>query len=238
MDGYKERSVPLYGDPWLNRGVAVLTIEGPGQYESAVLGIHASVAAWAATGRAVFDWLAARADIDRERIAITGRSFGTFFATIALSHEPRFCAGGIVAPCLEPGCHTIFEEASPTYKKRFMYMAGYTDEAAFDRFRRSLTWEGHAEAIRAPLLCIAGESDELSPIRHVERMFATLKASRTLVIYQDSRHTVGGVPATNLGPAPASLLADWMLARFARKPLASERWFVDAAGRVAKTALT
>jgi dienelactone hydrolase len=237
MDGFKERGVALYGDPWLARGAAVLVIEGPGQYESAVLGIHASVPAWVATGRAVFDWLAARRDIDAKRVAITGRSFGTFFATIAMAHEPRYCAGAIVAPCLEPGCHTIFEEASPTYKKRFMYMAGYTGETAFDAFRQSLTWEGHAEAIKAPLLCIAGESDELSPIRHAERMFAMLQAPRTLVLYQDSRHTVGDVPATNLGPAPASVLADWMIARFARRPFSSERWYVDASGRVTKTAL-
>jgi len=46
MDGYKERSVPLYGDPWLNRGVAVLVLEGPGQYESAVHGIHVSMPNW------------------------------------------------------------------------------------------------------------------------------------------------------------------------------------------------
>ena len=38
--------------------------------------------------------------------------------------------------CLEPGGHTIFEEASPTFKKRFMYMSGFTDEAEFDEFRK------------------------------------------------------------------------------------------------------
>jgi hypothetical protein len=152
-----------------------------------------------------------------------------------MSHESRFCAGALLATCLEPGCHAIFEEASPTYKKRFMYMSGYTDERAFDEFSRSLTWEGHAERIRAPLLCIAGEADELSPLVHTERLFETLTVPRRLVVYQDSRHTVGGVPATNLGPSPASLLADWMTARFARKPFASERWHVDAAGRVSKT---
>ena len=237
MDGFKERSVALYGDPWLCRGVAVLVLEGPGQYESAVLGIHVSMPAWAATGRAAFDWLAARPDIDARRIAITGRSFGSFFATIAMAHEPRFCAGAIMATCLEPGCQTIFEEASPTYKKRFMYMAGYTDETSFDAFCKTLTWEGHVQGIKAPFLCVAGESDELSPLRHTERLFATLTAPRLLVVYQDSRHTVGGVPATNLGPAPASLLADWTMARFAGKPLPSERWYVDAAGRVGRTVL-
>ena len=39
--------------------------------------------------------------------------------------------------CHEPGCHTIFEEASPTFKKRFMYMSGITDEAEFDKMRRA-----------------------------------------------------------------------------------------------------
>ena len=64
-----------------------------------------------------------------------------------------------------------------------------------------------------------------------------LKAPRQLVIYQDSRHSVGNVPSTNLGPHPQALISEWMLARFADKPLANERWFVDAAGRVNKTSL-
>ena len=43
MDGFKEASVSMYGDRWLSRGIAVLTIEGPGQYESAVHGIPVSM---------------------------------------------------------------------------------------------------------------------------------------------------------------------------------------------------
>jgi dienelactone hydrolase len=237
MDGFKERSVSLHGDPFLSRGIAVLTVEGPGQYESAVLGIHVSMPAWAAAGTAMMDWLTARPEVDPKRIGIVGRSFGTFFATIALAHEPRFRAGAIMATCLEPGCHTIFEEASPTYKKRFMYMSGIVDEAEFDEFRQTLTWEGHAEQIKAPFLCIAGELDELSPLEHTERMMATLPGPKTLVVYQGSRHTVGGVPSTNLGPAPAAFMADWMVDRLQDKSLASERWDVDAAGRITTAAL-
>jgi hypothetical protein len=58
---------------------------------------------------------------------------------------------------------------------------------------------------------------------------------RNLIIYQDSRHSVGTVPSTVLGPTPSALLADWVAARFAGKPLGSERWYVDASGRVTKT---
>ncbi len=50
----------MYGDRWLNRGIAVLALDGPGQYESAVLGIHFSMDAWKKTATAAYDWLAAR----------------------------------------------------------------------------------------------------------------------------------------------------------------------------------
>ena len=61
MDSFKEMSVALYGDRWLSRGMAVLAVDGPGQYESPVLGIYFSMPAWMATGTAVADWLDAKA---------------------------------------------------------------------------------------------------------------------------------------------------------------------------------
>jgi dienelactone hydrolase len=235
MDGFKEASVAMYGDRWLSRGIAVLSIEGPGQYESAVLGIPVSMPNWIEAGRAIMDWMAARPEIDSQRIGVVGQSFGSFFATISCASEPRYRACAITATCLEPGCHTIFEEASPTFKQRFMYMSGYTDEAAFDVFRKTLTWEVHADKIRIPYLCVAGESDELSPLVHTERLLTTLQCPKQLVVYQDSRHSVGNVPAAQLGPTPAVLVADWMNARLADKAFTSERWFVEASGRIAKT---
>ena len=36
-------------------------------------------------------------------------------------------------------------------------------------------------------------------------------------------------------PNPATVVADWMLAALNGKPYPSERWYVDATGRVAKT---
>jgi dipeptidyl aminopeptidase/acylaminoacyl peptidase len=235
MDGFKEASVAMYGDRWLSRGIAVLSIEGPGQYESAVLGIPVSMPNWIEAGRAIMDWIAARPEVDPQRIGVVGQSFGSFFATISAAAEPRYRACAVTATCLEPGCHTIFEEASPTFKQRFMYMSGYTDETAFDEFCKTLTWEGHAEKIRVPYLCVAGESDELSPLAHTERLLKTLQCPKQLVVYQDSRHSVGNVPAAQLGPTPAVLVADWMNARLAGKPFDSERWFVEASGRIVKT---
>jgi alpha-beta hydrolase superfamily lysophospholipase len=237
MDSFKEASVALANDRWLTRGVGVLAIDGPGQYESPLLGVYVSMQNWIDAGPTLVDWLAARSEVDVQKIGVTGTSFGSFFGTILAANEPRIAATAVMSTCLEPGCHTIFEEASPTFKKRFMWMSNYTDEAKFDAFVKTLTWEGHAEKIRTPYLVVAGEADELSPLAHTERMIATMTAPRRLVVYADSRHSVGNVPAANLGPFPTTLVADWLVARLAGKPFASERWFVEPTGRVAKTAL-
>jgi hypothetical protein len=224
MDSFKETGVALANDRWMARGVAVLAIDGPGQYESPLLGVYVSMQNWIDAGPVVVDWLLQRPEIDSGKIGVTG-------------NEPRIAATAVASTCLEPGCHTIFEEASPTFKKRFMWMSDFTDEDKFDAFVKTLTWEGHVEKIRSPYLVVAGEADELSPLEHTERMIRTMTGPRQLVVYADSRHSVGNVPAANAGPFPPVLVADWLVARLNGKSFASERWFVEPTGRIVKAAL-
>jgi dienelactone hydrolase len=237
MDSFKESAVALGNDRWLQRGFAVLAIDGPGQYEAPLLGVYVSMQNWIDAGPAVVDWLLKRPEIEPTKIGCSGTSFGSFFATIMTANEPRIAATAVSATCLEPGCHTIFEEASPTFKKRFMWMSNFVDEEKFDAFVKTLSWEGHAEKIAKPYLVVAGEADELCPLEFTERMIGAMKAPRQLVIYADSRHSVGGVPSANLGPFPPTLVADWLAARLDGKPMPSERWFVQGTGQVVKTAL-
>ena len=61
----------------MNRGFAVLNIDGPGQYESPMLGIYFSMQNWVETGKAVCDWLAKRPEIDMGKVVCSGTSFGT-----------------------------------------------------------------------------------------------------------------------------------------------------------------
>jgi dienelactone hydrolase len=235
MDSYKEIQVALYGDKYLNRGMAVLAIDGPGQYEAPMIGLYFSMENWIATGPALVDWIAVRPELDAARVCVAGTSFGSLFGTVLTANEPRIKACAVMSVCHEPGCHTIFQEASPTFKKRFMYMSGITDEEEFDEFRKKITWEGHAEKIRAPYLCIAGEAEELSPLEHSERLMAVLDGPKQMVVYQESRHSVGNVPAANLGPFPPILLADWLADRLAGKSFLSERWYVTGSGEINKT---
>jgi hypothetical protein len=138
----------------------------------------------------------------------------------------------------EPGFHTIFEEASPTFKMRFMFMANVSDETALDEFAKTLTWEGRAEKIHMPFLCIAGGSDELSPIENTMALFRALPGPRQVVIYEESRHSVGGgVSSAILGPDVTALAANWLAARFAGQAFQSERWWVNNEGSVTKSSI-
>jgi hypothetical protein len=70
----------------------------------------------------------------------------------------------------------------------------------------------------------------------IPKLVKTLKGPKQMVVYQESRHSVGNVPAANLGPFPPILVADWLADRLAGKPFASEHWFVRANGAIDKAA--
>src|ERR1041384_8605493 len=113
-----------------------------------------------------------------------------------------------------------------------MLMSHFTDDATFDAVVKTLTWEGHVDKIKNPYLVVAGEADELSPLEHTERMIHTMTGPRQLVIYADSRHSVGNVPAANLGPFPPVLVAAWLADRVAGKPFPNEHWYVRGTGQI------
>src|SRR2546428_12597457 len=100
-----------------------------------------------------------------------------------------------------------------------------------------MTWEGHAELIHSPYLCVAGEHEQLSPLIHTERLLTALKGPKRFVVYQDSRHSVGNVPSANVAPFPPILLAHWMAPAPQGKPVASAKWCEEADGRIVNAAL-
>lgn len=235
LDTFKEIFVSLSNDRWLSRGMAVLAVDGPGQSESRILGHKFSLQGFIDLAPKLLDWAIARPEIDKDRIGIFGNSLGSLLATVMTANEPRLKACAVSSICFEPGQQTMVTSASPSYKQRLMYISGYTDEAKFDEFRRSLTWEGQAQKVRVPYLVLAGEHEELCPLENADRMLATMNGPRQFVVYQDSRHAVGYVPSTNLGPYPLTLVADWMAARLAGKPMTSERWYVHRDGTIFKS---
>jgi dienelactone hydrolase len=116
MDGFKERSVGLYKDAWMDRGYVVLAFEGPGYWEPPLRGIFVDVAGWADAARTVADWLVKRPEVDADKIGMTGVSYGSFFTAIMMAADPRYKACAVVGTCYEPGGETIFTRRRPRSK--------------------------------------------------------------------------------------------------------------------------
>jgi pimeloyl-ACP methyl ester carboxylesterase len=134
--------------------------------------------------------------------------------------------------CHEPGMNTIFNVASPTFKLRFMYMAGFTDEAEFDKFAQTLSLKGVGEKIKIPYLVMAGEDDQLSPIEYTYDLFETISAPKQLLVYEGAEHGLVGSSAAALGPSQTTYFADWLKDRLDGKPMQTKHMKVDANGQI------
>lgn len=227
MDGVKEDN-PIYGDPFLERGIAVLSIDGPGQGETRAGGVKCTAANYADAGKLACDYLVKRPEIDANRLAIMGSSMGSYWGPRVAAAEPRFKACAVSGVCVEPGQYTIFNTASPTFKLNYMYMSGYDDEAAFDEFAKTLTLKGVASKISCPYLVVAGEDDELCPIEFVYQLMDEIRAPKVLVVYEGEKHSIRN-------PRARTLIVDWLTDRLAGKPLKAEKTYVEMSGKEVHT---
>jgi dipeptidyl aminopeptidase/acylaminoacyl peptidase len=120
-----------------------------------------------------------------------------------------------------------------------MFMAGYEDETAFDRFMQSFDLRAKAEALRCPSLIVAGEMDQLSPIANTYDLTRRIAGPVELVIYQNELHAIGKASSAQLGPHWYSLMADWLAARIRdKRPQTSRRFvYVTATGQTEERAM-
>jgi dienelactone hydrolase len=231
MDSFKEHAVAMVGDRYLQRGIGRLVFDGPGQGEAVLEGGFVSRTNMVEAGLAALEVLAGQPEVDPERLGITGVSFGSWWATQIAAHAPWVRATAVWAVVHEPGLHSIFEAVSPTFKARFMAMAGFSHEAEFDAFARRWDLGPDAERVSRPYLVLAGEDDELSPIGHTFRLLARMPAPRRLVLYRGERHSIGGGPAARNGPNALDLAADWFVERFEGRPLEETVTVVETSGQ-------
>ncbi|HXV84342.1 MAG TPA: alpha/beta fold hydrolase [Candidatus Binatia bacterium] len=223
MDGVKEDN-PMHNDPLLERGIAVLAIDGPGQGETRERGIKCTASNYEDAGKLACDYLVRRPEIDPDRLAIMGSSMGSYWGPRVAAAESRFKACAVSGVNVEPGQNTIFNSASPTFKLNYMYMAGYDDEAAFDEFAKTLTLRDVAPKIRCPYMIVAGEDDDLCPIEFVHQFMNAIPGPKVLVVYEGEKHSIRN-------PRARTLLVDWLADRLAARPFKSERVYVEMSGK-------
>jgi fermentation-respiration switch protein FrsA (DUF1100 family) len=227
MDSWKEASGSLYGNKFLQRGMAVLSFEGPGQFESSIRKIKYTVENFPRAGKLAIDFLTKHPAIDPDKIVLTGSSMGSYWVPQILVCDDRPKAAGVGSVCHEPGMHTIFNEACPSFKSRFMWMSGIEDEAEFDKLAQKMTLKGLGARIKCPLLILAGEDDELSPIQHTYEFFKELQCPKKLLVFEGLKHSIPS-------PVAQTKFADWLRDRLDGKPMNSEIIYVEMTGREVK----
>jgi dipeptidyl aminopeptidase/acylaminoacyl peptidase len=229
MDMVKENS-PMYGDPYLERGIAMLMIDGPGQGASNVRKIRVTADNYVEAGVNAVDCLCSREDIDDTRLGLAGMSMGTYWGFRVAAAENRFKACAFMLPCWEGGMDTIFNSASPTFKINYMYMTGYDDEEAFDRFMETLTIEGLEAKISCPLMLVTGEDEDLSPMDVTLDVFGKVNQPKQLVMYEGMKHSIDA-PYIDYA---ADWLCDWLSGK---TPTTGEKVYIELSGREVTTPL-
>lgn len=185
---------------FLRRGLATLSLEGPGQGETGY-NTHIRPDYEVAVSTAL-DAIGSRNDLDLTRVGIVGVSMGGYYAPRAAAFETRIKA---VIPIGGPynfgECWDILPVIT---RETFVHHSGAADEEGGRQVAFTLSLEGVASRIRQPMLIIFGKQDRLIPWAQAERLAAEAPMAE-LVMYPDGNHVCNNIPYKY-----RPLAGDWM----------------------------
>ena len=205
LDSVKEELYAMEND-FLRRGLATLTIDGPGQGENAPrFPIRAD---WSTVITPLIDHLVSTdLDVDLGRIGLMGISMGGIYGPRAAAKEKRLRA--VVALAGPYDLSECWPQLNALTKGGYVFYTKSRDEAeAFER-SKTLTLRGVLEHVTCPLLVIHGGKDRLFPPEQAERIVREAPRA-TLLLYPEGNHVCNNIPY-KYRPA----MADWMRERLA-----------------------
>ena len=207
MDQVKEDMPNPYNNDYTARGMNICSMDGPGQGECNFNEVWQTTDNYQQAASAIIDWLVTRDDVDPDKIGVMGMSMGSRWGVQIGAHDDRVKA--VVGQMANVGTFDmIFEQAQPNFKRIFMYMAGYSDEAEFDEFMAGMDHlPDVAKNLKVPHLLVAGDMDELCAPEAIATFRGNLAGPSELWLYEGVFHPMGEV-AGQIYPA----MADWMLA--------------------------
>ncbi len=222
MDQTKEVFPKAYHNIALSRGFHVLAMDGPGQGNSNLQKIRAVKDNYERAGAAVIGYLMKRPEVDPKKIAVYGISMGSYWSLRLSSYDHRAAAVVSSVACFNPN-NTIFTQSSPRFKQMFMYMAGYEDEARFDKEVASgMTVRGYLDKVKCPTLLVTGEFDPLCPLEDAVEAFHDLKVPKEMWVIENQYHPLWGL--SNLGGMDChDYVMDWLKGLFSGKRLPTRR---------------
>jgi 2,6-dihydroxypseudooxynicotine hydrolase len=200
LDSSKEEMFSIE-DEFLRRGMATLSIDGPGQSENSV---HFAIRPnWETVITPVLDHLATIGlDSAFGLIGLMGISMGAIYGPRAAAHEPRLNAVvGLAGPYNLGEC---WDALNPLTRGGYVF---YTKSASEEEAREKaygLNLHGVLERVTQPLLVIHGARDRLFPPEQAERI-AREAPNATLLMYPDGNHV-----CNNIAYKYRPVMADWM----------------------------
>ena len=206
MDAIKEDVVNPFSNDYLDRGINVCALDGPGQGECNYNAVWLTQDNYQIAASRVIDMLVTREDVDADKIGVMGMSMGSRWGVQVGAHDERVKA--VCGQMANVGSFDIiFEQAQPNFKRIFMYMTGYTDEDEFDEFMLKMDYlPDVAKRLRVPHLLVAGDMDELCTPADIKVFRESLAGPSELWLYEGVFHPMGEV-AGEIYPA----MSDWLL---------------------------
>jgi 2,6-dihydroxypseudooxynicotine hydrolase len=200
LDSSKEELFAIEDD-FLRRGLATLTIDGPGQSENSV---HFAIRPnWETVITPLLDHLAGHdLAVDQDRIGLMGISMGAIYGARAAAHEKRIKA--LVALAGPYNLGECWDALNPLTRGGYVFYTKSSDDAEAKRKAYDLNLEGILDKVTQPMLVIHGAKDRLFPPAHAERI-AREARNATLVIYPDGNHV-----CNNIAYKYRPLMADWL----------------------------
>lgn len=192
---------------FLERGVATFSVDGPGQGESEyAMPIRGD---WELPAGAILDVLAARPDVDGDRIGVWGVSLGGYYAPRAASGDPRFAACVALAGPYDFGA--CWPDLPSLTREAFRVRSRAADDDEARAIADTLSLAGRASQIRCPLLVVTGKRDRLIPWQQAVRLANEAAGPTTLLALENGNHGCMNVAAHH-----RQRTADWAACHLGR----------------------
>ncbi len=195
---------------FLDRGMATVTLDGPGQGEAEYdLPLRGD---WAPVAEVVWEAIGTQPDLDRTRLAVWGVSLGGYYA-------PRVAAalGDRVSACVSLAGPFNFGEywsgLPQLTRDTLRHRSGAADDEQARQRALELDLAPVASDLVAPLLIVFGRQDRLIPWENAVRMRDAVAGPATLLMLEDGNHG-----CANVSPQHRPITADWLAARLLGGP--------------------